>query len=204
LVGIYIGKIFSINYLDIKKINNNYYNSNDYEKKERKKDQKKDNYLIELIYIFNPISIFSSVAMQLRIFYNFFFFYLILNFDIDCENDKNTGFFKIMFTSLISITNIIFCPAYAFLILFYYLRNFYIATIKQKIKIIFIFIISLIICGLLLHTFFEIKEFNGILAQYSNYFFVSDTLPNFGLMWNLFPEVIRILNYFVLKFYLYK
>lgn len=158
--------------------------------KEKIKELKDNNYLVELIYLFNPLSIFSCVAMQLRIFYNFFFFYLIFNLDIDCEINKNTGFIKILFACLISLVNIIFCPGYLFIILFYYLRNFYLATFAQKIKILFICLLSISITCLLLYVIFEIKEFYGILAQYSNYFFLRDTLPNFGLMWNLFPEVI--------------
>ncbi len=196
LIGIYLGRILSINFFaDKKQIKNIDLNENSLiEVKENDYLDKVDsNYLVEIIYIFNPLSIISCVSMQLRIFYNFFFFFLISNFDIDFEVKKNTGFFRILLTSLLSVLTILICPAYFFIVTFYYLRNFYFGEKIQKIKMLIIWLLAILLSGLMIYILFGVNEFYGILNQYSNYFFIRDTLPNFGLMWILFAEVIFII-----------
>lgn len=189
LVAIYIGKIFGVNS-----------ESNNIEKFESNQNieyklnnQKRDIYMfsdwIELIYLFNPLTLISCVGLQLRIIYNFFLFSLIFNLDIYNEYDRVNSFIWSVATNFYLIINLISCPANAFILIFYYLRIFYLSSFTKKIGIFIYLLISLSLTIVFLYAAFDIREFNGILTQYRNYFFVKDSLPNIGLMWGLFPEV---------------
>jgi len=191
IVAIYIAKILSINF-DSKENELNSENKSKESKTENKKPKGFiiDNfYLIEMIYLFNPLSIISCVGMQLKIVYNFLFFSLISYLDIDHEIRKNTSFPKITLASLFIVINLLCNPATAFIIIFFYFRNFYLATFLQKLKLFFAFLLSLSFVAGCLYVFFDVNEFYGVMTQYYNYFFVKDSLPNIGLMWGLFPEV---------------
>ena len=198
LVGIYIGQILSIN----SPSQNNRTSSDKEENKQsesknKAKDFISDNYLIEIIYLFNPLSIISCVGMQLRIIYNFLFFGLINYFDIDNETGKNTKFLKNLLTSVFAIINLLCNPASAFIIMFYYFRNFYLATFTQKLKLFITWLLSLGLVAGFLYVAFDVNEFYGVISQYNNYFFLKDSLPNIGLMWGLFPEVWQLINLFL-------
>lgn len=195
LVAIYIGKILSINFnsKNNKVISENKDNK-DSDTKKKRKYLIFDNHLIEIIYLFNPLSIISCVGMQLRILYNFLLFSLFINFDIDNSIEKNTKFSKIILANFLAILNLLFNPASAFLIVFFYFRNFYLAAFTQKIKLFFACLFSLGFISGCLYAAFDVNEFYGVMTQYNNYFFVKDSLPNIGLMWGLFPEVFGIIK----------
>ena len=190
-VGIYIGKILSINF-DSK--NKESVNSENKDKKKINKNfiSKKsiiDNYLIEVIYLFNPLSIISCLGMQLRVIYNFLFFSLIFNLNIEIETEKPTRFHRIMSNMIFAIINLLCNPANAFIVSFYYFRILYLAPFTMKINLFICWLLSIsFMCGCLYYAF-DVNEFYAVITQYRNYFFIKDSLPNIGLMWGLFPEV---------------
>lgn len=190
LVGIFIRKILSIN-LDAEKTQI-ILDTNEKEGSVKKNRQTKyifNDDLIEIIYLFNPLSIISCIGLQLRLVYNFLLFSLIVNFDIDSETGKNTKFHMILLISLFSLLNILSNPASLFIIVFYFLRNFYLSSLPQKFKILIAVLVSICLICCFMYVVFDVKEFYGVLTQNTNYFFVKDSLPNIGLMWSLFPEV---------------
>lgn len=173
-----IGKIQTINFED----KNN--NTN-----KKPQDDVSNDDLIETIYILNPLSIIACGFLQLRIIYNFLFFVTIINFDYEWSCNKNTGFLKTFLRIFFILINLLFCPANAFTIIFYFLRNFINSGFIYKLKTITTLIINLALLTASLYLLYDTNEFYGIMNHYSNYFFVKSKLPNLGLMWTLFPEV---------------
>jgi len=123
---------------------------------------------------------------------------LIYHFDVDFNKKKNNQFFKMILVNIIVIFNILVCPSYSFIAIFFYFRNFYLASNIQKLKLIISNILSvLVVCGVI-YLFLGINEFYGIFYQFKNYFMQKDTLPNLGLIWSLIPEVKNFLfNYLI-------
>jgi hypothetical protein len=125
-------------------------------------NKEKTNNYVEIIYLFNPISILNCSRLNLNIFYNMlnliffssnnFFFYLLYFLTSCC-----TPQYFIMNTIFMLIKSI---------------RN------KNYLPVVLTFTALVII---------TIKT--DLLILYKNYFYVKDTLPNLNMIWSLLPEV---------------
>jgi hypothetical protein len=157
-IGISIHKLYSENNVD--------------------KEEKNNFCYMELIYLFNPISILNCIKLRLNIFYTFINFMIVLNIN----KSLIAGFFFVL--SILTSPGSFFINL-SLLIYNYFSRGYDIKFIKKFLvntigSIIFIFI------GMYLNNpSMMIKETKMI---YYNYFFLSDSLPNIGHIWCLLPE----------------
>lgn len=153
-------------------------------------------FYIELIYLFNPISLLNCIQMKLDIFYTLVNFIFILN------RNNFFGAFSLMLGILIS-------PGFVFINFFILLYFLITGEIKQKVKFMIRFIASFYIIVILVY-FSEIINTKQNLIQnqspiilmrnysqklitevkllYFNYYTLRDTLPNIGMLWSLLPE----------------
>ncbi len=189
-MGIFISKIKLINYKNKISEKDNF-NDND---KENNTHNKAFFYL-EIIYLFNPLSIMCCVNLQLRTFYNFLLFFCLEKL----TNIEVVNFLKLFFINIICIFTLLISPANFFILVFFYIKNLEGVNIKRKFYILSNVLISLLsfcvfIFGFLLSNKTQ-KEPIGSFYLYYNYFFMKDTFPNYGILWNLIPEVnIIIIN----------
>jgi hypothetical protein len=154
--GIYLSKLPSIN------------NCKAEDNSQDKKEKEKSKY-IELIYLFNPVSIVNCANIRLDVLY------LFLNLSFIHSN-------KFVTSGLYFWLNIVINPGNIFLNIFY-ISFFYIEKIQRYPNFIFPETLPLILFKFVLPDFFH-----GIQLQYSNYYKIKDTLPNIGIFWSLMPE----------------
>lgn len=174
-------------------------------KSEIKNTNDKDNkefFYLEMIYLFNPLSIMCCVNLQLRTIYNFLLFICLeklSNFFNLQEKEKKEiflnlnlfNFLKLLLINLTCILTLLISPANFFILLFFYVKNFEVFDNKRKFYFFVNFVLAAFATCFIFAVFFtNKKEPIGSLYLYYNYFFMKDTFPNFGILWNLIPEVI--------------
>lgn len=204
LVGIFISKIKLIN-------NKKYSKENKNKTKEKLNSEKNDKsynnnyyydydrsgfFYLEIIYLFNPLSIMCCVSLQLRTIYNFLLFFSIekltkINFN-ENENDYDgftVNFLKLFFINVICIFCLLITPGNFFILMFFYIKNFEGLKNKKIFFVVFTALISLLIFWVVFFTNNFSKEPIESFYLYQNYFLMKDTFPNYGILWNLIPEV---------------
>lgn len=156
-----------------------------FDKKE--KDTNKFNY-VELIYLFNHVTIINCIKFNLDSLYLLF----SLLFARNINNFIGTLFFCVgVFTN----------PGLIFLNFFYLIYNLIYEKNEQdnnNSKLLWRYIFTILFFVLLFsaqqlsdHNFIfnYYKLLNETKVIYTNYYMVKDTLPNIGFMWYLLPEV---------------
>jgi hypothetical protein len=125
--------------------------------------EEKNNKYIEIIYLFNPISILACSKLSLSIFYN------LINFLMFKNDSRILYIFSLLITPQYAITN-----------------TFYmIYSSKKSNKFIGLIIVLSILAFSLFYT--------DLFVHYKNYFLVKDSLPNLSVLWSLIPEVLLII-----------
>jgi hypothetical protein len=136
-----------------------------------------------MIYLFNPVSILNCLKLKLDIIYIFINLLFILN-----RNSFIGSFFFIF--------GLISSPAHIFLnvsFAFYFISENKFENLRKFLKNCF-FAFLLIFLGIYLREISNILKAisnisNEIQTIYFNYYFMSDTHPNIGILWSLLPEV---------------
>lgn len=147
---------------------------------------------IEIIYLFNPISVLNCLSFKLDIFYTFVNIMFVLN---------GNNFIGCLFF----IIGIFSSPGYIFInislaVYFIAENNF---EFFKKFAINSIIATLLIFFGIYVKDFLDLtRAFFNLLTDiktiYFNYYIINDSLPNIGYLWNTIPEVIIILSYLYL------
>ncbi len=114
---------------------------------------------MEIIYLFNPISILSCSKFTLSVFFN------LINF-IMVRNDS----------SLFYMISLLLTPQYVITNTFYMIYK-----CKKSNKIINLIFVTISVIIAIYYT--------DLFYHYKNYFLIKDSLPNLNVLWSLIPEV---------------
>lgn len=186
MVGIFLSKIKFINQKSKKNL----------------KEIELSSWYLEMIYLYNPLAIMCCGNLQLRTIYNFLLIIcvrIISGFFNGVENEEKNlknlilflfEFINLLFINLCFVITLIISPSNFMILGFFYFKNFENLETKQKLKALFNLMISLIFIFFSLGFLFgKEKEPIATFYFYYNYFFMKDTLPNYGILWNLIPEI---------------
>lgn len=146
-----------------------------------------NSHYIEAIYLYNPVSIFLCVNFSLDIPYTFLNLLYIVN-----SNNYIIGPILLFLCTILT-------PGYAIL---NYIYLMYQILYHPNFKLTFCFILIIIfIAYLSLPNIlaFSYDKLHNLYLIYHNYYFLSDTRPNFGFYWVLYSSTFLKYQYFTLQ-----
>lgn len=143
---------------------------------------------IEILYLFNPLSIINCISLNFDQVYTLFLFLCITHFD-----NLMLGPFLFAFSLVVNSSGFFTCLS-TFIYLFFYtnlLKNRFKFLQNFIISLIFLVVLSIYLTGFQSVTY-ALSSKNCFNHHLNYYYHIKDTLPNLMMIWYLVSEVFII------------